>query len=96
MSEHIETPEPLAHTPLWTLDELCAKLHTSPRTVHGWRRAGTAPKAYKVGKHLMFDEADIRAWLEARQTTGTRADLAAQVAAELDGLVDGGRPRSAS
>ncbi len=78
MSEHIETPEPLPHTPLWTLEELCAKLHISPRTVHGWRRAGTAPKAYKVGKHLMFDEADIRAWLEARQTTGTTADLAAR------------------
>ncbi|WP_448071120.1 helix-turn-helix transcriptional regulator [Georgenia yuyongxinii] len=77
MSEHAETPEPLARTPLWTLEELCAKLHTSPRTVHGWRRAGTAPKAYKVGKHLMFDEADIRAWLEARQTTGTTADRAA-------------------
>ncbi|MFD1507113.1 helix-turn-helix transcriptional regulator [Georgenia yuyongxinii] len=80
MSEHIDSPEPLTCTPLWTLDELCAKLHTSPRTVHGWRRTGTAPKAYKVGKHLMFEEAEIRAWLEARQTASTTADLAGREA----------------
>lgn len=78
MSEQLDTPEPLAHTPLWTLEELCAKLHTSPRTVHGWRRAGTAPNAYKIGKHLMFEEADIRSWLEARQTTSTTTDITAR------------------
>ncbi|MPV38669.1 helix-turn-helix transcriptional regulator [Georgenia subflava] len=55
-------------------------MHTSTRTVHAWRRAGTAPRAYKIGKHLMFEEADIRAWLEARQTASTTADLAASEA----------------
>lgn len=32
MSERIESP--LDRTPLWTLDELCAKVHATRRMVH--------------------------------------------------------------
>jgi hypothetical protein len=58
MDDHAENDENLSRTPLWTLDELCTKLRATPRTVHGWRRRGTAPAAYKVGRYLMFDEAE--------------------------------------
>lgn len=64
MTERLETP--LDHTPLWTLDELCEKLHTTRVAVHSWRKRGTAPRAYLIGRHLMFDETDVRAWLEER------------------------------
>ncbi|WP_240644047.1 helix-turn-helix transcriptional regulator [Antribacter gilvus] len=74
MDHHTENSENLSRTPLWTLDELCTKLRATPRTVHGWRRRGTAPAAYKIGRHLMFDEADVRAWLEARRTTSAVDD----------------------
>lgn len=57
---------PLTHTPMWTLDELCEKVHVSRATVHTWRKRGTAPKAYVIGRHLMFEESDVRAWLDAR------------------------------
>lgn len=57
---------PLTHTPMWTLDELCEKVHVSRETVHTWRKRGTAPKAYVIGRHLLFEESDVRAWLEAR------------------------------
>ncbi|KAE8763425.1 helix-turn-helix transcriptional regulator [Georgenia thermotolerans] len=67
MSEKKEPP--LDRTPMWTLDELCAKLHTTPATVHTWRKRGTAPKAYRIGRHLLFEEADVRAWLETRAAT---------------------------
>ncbi|TRW44124.1 helix-turn-helix transcriptional regulator [Georgenia yuyongxinii] len=70
MSEKKEPP--LDRTPMWTLDELCAKLHTTPATVHTWRKRGTAPKAYRIGRHLLFEEADIRAWLKSRATTADR------------------------
>ena len=66
MSTQQPVPEPVTHTPMWTLDEVCQKLHATPRMVHAWRRTGTAPKAYKIGNHLMFEEADVRAWLDAR------------------------------
>lgn len=76
MSEHDGPPEnkpdaaseSLSRTPMWTLAELSAKLHTTPRVIHGWRRRGTAPKAYKVGRHLLFEESDIAAWLAERES----------------------------
>ncbi len=57
---------PLTHTPMWTLDELCEKVHVSRETVHTWRKRGTAPKAYVIGRHLLFEESDVREWLDAR------------------------------
>ncbi|MCP2286568.1 transcriptional regulator, AlpA family [Promicromonospora umidemergens] len=50
---------------MWTLDELCAFVRTTPATVYTWRKHGRAPKAYKIGRHLLFAEADVRAWLKA-------------------------------
>jgi hypothetical protein len=50
--------------PLWTLDELCAFLRTTPATVHTWRKSGRGPRAYRVGRHLLFAEPDVRARLE--------------------------------
>lgn len=70
MSEHTEPP--LSRTPLWSLEDLCTKLHTTPATVHTWRKRGTAPKAYRIGRHLMFEEADVRAWLADRAAVAAR------------------------
>lgn len=55
----------LDRTPMWTLDELCALVRTTPATVHTWRKRGTGPRAYKVGRHLLFAEADLAEWLAA-------------------------------
>ncbi len=63
-----QTEARLDRAPMWTLDELCAKVHTIPATVQTWRKQGTAPKAYRIGPHLIFDEADLKAWLAARAT----------------------------
>ncbi len=57
---------------MWTLDELCAVVRTTPATVHTWRKNGRAPKAYKIGRHLLFAEADIRTWLKARAEAASR------------------------
>lgn len=62
MSESRETP--LDKAPMWTLDDLCRKLRCSPETVYTWRKQGIAPRAYKIGKHLLFEDADVRAWLK--------------------------------
>jgi len=63
MSEHTDTP--LDRTPLWTMDDLCAKLRVAKSTVHTWRKRGTAPRAYRIGRHLYFEDSDVRAWLAA-------------------------------
>ncbi|WP_242504046.1 helix-turn-helix domain-containing protein [Promicromonospora panici] len=56
--------EALDRTPMWTLDELCTVLRTTPATVHTWRKHGRNPRVYKVGRHLLFADADVREWLE--------------------------------
>jgi excisionase family DNA binding protein len=57
--------KPLDRTPMWTLDELCTVLRTTPATVYTWRKHGQGPRAYKIGRHLLFADADVRTWLES-------------------------------
>jgi excisionase family DNA binding protein len=64
-------------TPLWTVDELFSKLHVSKATIHTWRKRGTAPRAYRIGRNLLFDEADVQAWLEQHEATKAERDDAA-------------------
>jgi hypothetical protein len=52
MSEPLEPP--VDRTPLWTMDDLCRLLHTTPAT---------------VGRHLLFAEADVKAWLAEHEAT---------------------------
>ncbi|MFI9486983.1 helix-turn-helix transcriptional regulator [Promicromonospora sp. NPDC052451] len=63
----------LDHTPMWTVEELCEKLHASPETVRSWRKNGTGPRAYKIGRHVLFEEADVRAWIKAHEIRGGSA-----------------------
>lgn len=51
--------------------------------------------AYKIGRHLMFDEADVRAWLEARWTTSANDDEP-DVPTGIDGRDRSTVPRSDS
>lgn len=32
-------------------------------TLYAWRTKGIGPAAYKVGRHLRYDPAEIRRWL---------------------------------
>ncbi|MFC7901570.1 MULTISPECIES: helix-turn-helix transcriptional regulator [unclassified Streptomyces] len=34
-------------------------------TVYQWRRKGTGPRGFRVGRHLRFDPEDVRAWVES-------------------------------
>ncbi|MDT0465323.1 helix-turn-helix transcriptional regulator [Streptomyces gibsoniae] len=34
-------------------------------TVYQWRRKGTGPRGFRVGRHLRFDPDDVRAWVES-------------------------------
>ncbi|MGY0019007.1 MULTISPECIES: helix-turn-helix transcriptional regulator [Streptomyces] len=38
-------------------------LGVSVETVYQWRRKRTGPKGFRVGRHLRFDPADVRAWV---------------------------------
>ncbi|MFI0090121.1 helix-turn-helix transcriptional regulator [Streptomyces bobili] len=32
-------------------------------TVYQWRRKGTGPRGFRVGRHLRFDPEDVRSWV---------------------------------
>ncbi|WP_406254970.1 helix-turn-helix domain-containing protein [Streptomyces chartreusis] len=39
----------------------------SVETVYQWRRKRTGPRGFRVGRHLRFDPADVKAWVDAQR-----------------------------
>jgi excisionase family DNA binding protein len=54
-----------------TTEELASLLRTSPETCRYWRHVGKGPQSFKVGRRVLYDEADVRAWV-AEQRAGVR------------------------
>jgi excisionase family DNA binding protein len=48
---------------LWTVDDVSAFLGVPAATPYQWRHHRTGPPAYKVGRHLRYAPAEVRAWL---------------------------------
>jgi hypothetical protein len=51
-----------------------------PKTLENWRCQGNGPPFYKVGARVVYDDADVDAWMRARRRTSTsrQAQEAAQ------------------
>ena len=49
--------------PLWDVDDVSAFLRVPVPTLYQWRHRRVGPRAFKVGRHLRYDPADVRAWL---------------------------------
>ncbi|MDG4774077.1 helix-turn-helix domain-containing protein [Solwaraspora sp. WMMD792] len=49
--------------PLWTVQEVSTYLRVPQSTLYQWRYLRTGPRASRVGRHLRYDPADVRAWL---------------------------------
>jgi excisionase family DNA binding protein len=52
--------------PLWTVDDVAEFLGVPVNTLYQWRYRRTGPRASRVGRHLRYDPADVRAWLNER------------------------------
>ena len=50
---------------------LAEKLDSSPQTLANWRSSGKGPAFIKVGGRVMYDDADVDAWLHAQRRTST-------------------------
>ena len=48
---------------LWTVDQVSKYLHVPVGTLYQWRHKGVGPHAYRAGKRLLYDAADVRRWL---------------------------------
>jgi hypothetical protein len=42
-----------------------------PKTLANWRSSGGGPPFYKIGSRVLYDDADVDAWLAARRKTCT-------------------------
>jgi excisionase family DNA binding protein len=58
--------------PLWTIEDVAAYLRIPVDTLYQWRHRRTGPSAFKVGRHLRYDPADVRVWLTRQGTTDAR------------------------
>jgi predicted DNA-binding transcriptional regulator AlpA len=51
--------------------EVRARFGVSRSTMFRWRRDGVGPRCYHLGPRLMYDPADLTAWLAGRVTSPT-------------------------
>jgi len=49
---------------LWGVEELSEFLGIPVQTIRCWRTKNYGPPARKIGKHLRYDPAKVREWLE--------------------------------
>jgi excisionase family DNA binding protein len=55
-----------------TTQEIAELLRTSPETVRYWRHIGRGPASFKIGRRVLYDRADVEAWVAAaRQVAPT-------------------------
>jgi excisionase family DNA binding protein len=65
----MDTPD---RTELLTSRETAALLRVPVRTLYVWRGAGTGPRAYRVGRQVLYDRRDVLRWLEQRREPPSR------------------------
>ena len=51
--------------PLWTVGEVSAYLGVPVKTLYQWKWRGEGPPVRKIGRHLRYDPAEVRAWVAA-------------------------------
>jgi hypothetical protein len=59
--------------PLWSIDQVAAYLNVPVQTMRTWRKHRTGPATAKVGRHLRYDPAKVRAWFLARTADDVEA-----------------------
>ena len=49
-------------SPLWSVGQAAEFLGVPVQTLYAWRKKRTGPPAARVGRHLRYDPAAVRAW----------------------------------
>lgn len=50
--------------PLLSADQVADFLGIPLATLYQWRHKGAGPEAYRIGRHLRYEPAAVRAWLD--------------------------------
>ncbi len=51
---------------LLRIDEVEAMTGVSQNTLRYWRHQGTGPKSARLGRRVVYREADVTAWIDAQ------------------------------
>ena len=54
---------------LITTEQLARYLRVPVTTLYTWRKRGTGPPGYRVGRHTRYRVEDVIAWLEERKAS---------------------------
>jgi predicted DNA-binding transcriptional regulator AlpA len=55
---------------LWTVHDVSAFLGVPVGTLYQWRYMRVGPPAYRVGRHIRYDPAAVRTWLNTQDANG--------------------------
>jgi excisionase family DNA binding protein len=56
-----------------TTAEVAEVLRTPAETIRYWRHVGKGPKSFKLGRRVLYAEADVLAFIEAAKAGGPDA-----------------------
>jgi predicted DNA-binding transcriptional regulator AlpA len=56
-----------------TPDDIAEMFEVPLETVYQWRKKRTGPRGFRIGKHLRYDPADVRAYVDQRKHADTAA-----------------------
>ncbi len=56
-----------------TPDDIAEMFEVPKETVYQWRRKRTGPPGFRIGKHIRYDPADVRAYVMQRKRVGQSA-----------------------
>lgn len=51
--------------PMWTTAETSYYLGVPVQTLYQWKWLGQGPPVHKIGRHLRYDPAEVRAWVDS-------------------------------
>jgi predicted DNA-binding transcriptional regulator AlpA len=49
---------------LWSIKDVSRYLGIPVATLYQWRVQGSGPRAFRCGRHLRYDPAEVRRWLD--------------------------------
>jgi predicted DNA-binding transcriptional regulator AlpA len=64
---------------LLTTEEVAQRFRTSPSTVRYWRHLGIGPAGIRVGRRVLYDEAECDRWWQSKVAAASRDAFSSSV-----------------
>jgi predicted DNA-binding transcriptional regulator AlpA len=75
MSATFAEPKRKEHTvdKILTIEEVAELTRAPLATLRWWKHVNRGPRAFKLGRRIVYKEADVRAWIDAQYGEQDRA-----------------------